>query len=169
VAKAPWQRWSREQVIEKLQAWNASGGRLRKELRLAGAHHFGSLEQACAAAAVPMRGVVWTPARIRRALREPSFDAANPVFVAACIEQFGSVTAARADAERGQRQRTWSKATVIAELQARMSHGLAGVGRLLREPAVRLFGSTEAALVAAAETQPGLARVASKPSRRGPA
>jgi hypothetical protein len=37
----------------------------------------------------------------------------------------------------------------VAELQARARRGLQGVGRLLREPAVRLFGSTEAALRAA--------------------
>jgi hypothetical protein len=43
----------------------------------------------------------------------------------------------------------WTRATVIAELQARCQRGLKGVGRLLRAPAVRLFGSTAAALAAA--------------------
>jgi hypothetical protein len=47
--------------------------------------------------------------------------------------------------------RRWSKATVIVELQARARRGLKGVGRLLREPAVRLFGSTDVALRAAAQ------------------
>jgi hypothetical protein len=100
---------------------------------------------------VPRHTSPWTPAHIRRAFREPRFDVANPIFVAACIEHFGSVTAARAAASRGQRQRTWSKETLIAELQARARRGLAGVGRLLRDPAVRLFGSTDAALRAAAQ------------------
>jgi hypothetical protein len=103
-----------------------------------------------AAAKLGIRSPAWTPDRIRRALRAKTAGVAAPAFVAACIEHFGSVTAARADAARGQRQRVWSKATVIRELRARASRGLKGVGRLLREPAVRLFGSTEAALQAAA-------------------
>jgi len=142
--------WSHGQIVEKLQAWSAGGGPLPDPLRAACEQHFGSVAAACAAANVPWRAARWTPERIRRALGEPSFDVANPVFVAACIEHFGSVTAARAAATRGQRQRTWSKAMVIAELRARARRGLKGVGRLLREPAVRLFGSTEAALHAAA-------------------
>lgn len=40
---------------------------------------------------------------------------------------------------------------VAAELKARSRRGLPGVGRLLRGPAVRLFGSTEAAVRAAAQ------------------
>lgn len=103
-----------------------------------------------AAAKLRIRSPAWTPDRIRRALRAKTAGVADPAFVAACIEHFGSVTAARADAARGQRQRVWSKATVIRELRARAGRGLKGVGRLLREPAVRLFGSTEAALQAAA-------------------
>jgi len=158
--REPWRRWSHEQIVEKLQAWSASGGPLRKSLRAACRQHFGSVAAACAAANVRWRAVRWTPARIRRALREPSVDAANPAFVAACIEHFGSVTAARSAAARGHGARIWSKATVIAELRSRAGRGLKGVGRLLREPAVRLFGSTEAALQAAA------ARSSSEPRPR---
>jgi hypothetical protein len=148
--RAAWQRWTRAQVIEKLRAESTLGRPPRQPLQLACHHHFGSLDKAYAAANVSRHGSPWTPARIRRALREPRFDVANPVFVAACIEHFGSVTAARAEAARGLRQRTWSKATLIAELQARARRRLTGVGRLLRDPAIRLFGSTDAALQAAA-------------------
>jgi hypothetical protein len=145
-----WRRWPRERVIEKLRAWSARGGRLSQGVFQACKHRFGSLERACAAAGVPMLAIAWTPNRIRRALRDPRFDAVDPSFVAACVYHFGSVTAARASATRT-RQRAWSKATVIAELRARARRGLDGVGRLLREPAVRLFGSTETALQAAAQ------------------
>jgi len=147
--RAAWQRWTRAQVIEKLRAESARGRPPPRSLLLACHRHFGSLAKAYAAANVPHHDSPWTPARIRRALREPRFDVANPAFVAACIEHFGSVTAARAEAARGQRQRTWSKATLIAELQARARRRLSGVGRLLRDPAIRLFGSTDAALQAA--------------------
>jgi hypothetical protein len=177
--------WSKSKLLAELRR------RVRQRLQLSRGlseglrRQFGSLMAARAAAGVApkpaglaaranvgRRAVVWTPARIRRAFGEPSFDVANPVFVAACIEHFGSVTAARTAAGRGQRQRTWSKATVIAELQARMRHGLTGVGRLLREPAVRLFGSTEAALQAAAQThvaprRPSRAAGGGGSSRRG--
>jgi hypothetical protein len=150
-SRSPWLRWSRAQVIAKLQAWSASGrGRLRRDLSAACAHHFGSVARACAAANVEMRPVAWTAARIRQALREPGFDAASPAFVAACIEHFGSVTAARAEVSR--RSRTWSKASLMAELRARVRRGLPGVGRLLREPVLRLFGSAKAALRAAAQS-----------------
>lgn len=147
-----WQRWSRAQVVEKLRAWHAAGGgRLRGDLRLACERHFGSVARAAQAADLPKRGIRWTPDRIRQGLRTPGFDVAAPEFVAACIEHFGSVTAARASAEQRPRTQTWSKAKLIAELQARSRRGLEGVGRLLRDPAVRLFGSTEAALRAAAQ------------------
>jgi hypothetical protein len=146
-----WRRWSRERVIEKLRAWSARGGRLSQGVFQACKHRFGSLERACAAAGVPMLAIAWTRDRIRRALRDPRFDAIDPSFVAACVYHFGSLTAARASATRT-RQRTWSKATVIAELRARARRRLGGVGRLLREPAVRLFGSTETALQAAAQS-----------------
>jgi hypothetical protein len=149
---ARWRRWSREEVLEKLAAWSAAGGRLRGDLQLACKHHFGSVAHAAAAAGLERVAIRWTPARIRKALHEPGFDVADPAFVAACIDHFGSVTAARAAA--AQHQRVWSKATVIAELQARARRGLKGVGRLLRQPAVRLFGSTEAALEAAAHASP---------------
>ena len=138
----------------KLSAWSAKGGRLHNDVTLACKHHFGSVARARAAANLPRLVVAWTPARIRRALREPGFDVLDPAFVAACISHFGSVTAARASATRRQRQRTWSKATVIAELHARAGRGLPGVGRLLREPAVRLFGSAKAALRAAEQSEP---------------
>jgi hypothetical protein len=149
-----WRRWSRAQVLAKLRAWSERGGRLHNDVTLACQHHFGSVERARVAANLPRLVVAWTPARIRRALREPGFDVLDPAFVAACISHFGSVTAARASATRRQRQRTWSKATVIAELHARARRGLPGVGRLLRAPAVRLFGSVEAALRAAGQTVP---------------
>jgi hypothetical protein len=145
---AAWRRWSRERVLSKLQALSAGKQRLRGDLYLACKHRFGSLEKACAAAGVPVLGMAWSKDRILRALRDPGFGALDPAFVAACVHHFGSVTAARAAARAPQRR--WSKATVIAELQARARRGLPGVGRLLREPAVRLFGSTEAALRAAA-------------------
>lgn len=145
---AAWRRWSREQVIAKLLALSVGRKRLRSDVYQACKHHFGSLERACAAAKVPMLGMAWTRDRIRRALREPGFDALDPAFVAACVHHFGSVTAARASAR--QPGRRWSKAMVIAELQARARRGLKGVGPLLREPAVRLFGSTDAAVRAAA-------------------
>ena len=135
-------------MLAKLQALSAGQQRLRSDLYLACKHCFGSLEQACAAAGVPMLGMAWTKDRIRRALRDPGFGALDPAFVAACVHHYGSVTAARAAARGAQRR--WSKASVLAELQARARRGLPGVGRLLREPAVRLFGSTEAALRAAA-------------------
>jgi hypothetical protein len=149
--RSRWRRWSREQVLEKLRTWNAGGGRLRNDVFLACKQHFGSVARACEAAGLPGPASLWTPARIRRALREPGFDVLDPAFVAACIDHFGSVTAARASAARHQRQRMWTKATVLAELQARARRGIPGVGRLLRDPAVRLFGSTEAALRAAAQ------------------
>jgi len=148
-----WRRWTREQVIAKLRAWSTAGGRMRSELSRASVQHFGSLGSAVAAANVAAPTAAWTPQQIRKALREPGSEPLDPGLVAACIEQFGSVTAARASAVR----RSWSKATVIAELQARARRGLPGVGRLLREPAVRLFGSTEAAVRAA------------EPAERGPA
>jgi hypothetical protein len=146
-----WRRWPRERVIEKLRAWSASGGQLRQDVFQACKDHFGSLERACAEAGVPMHAIAWTPDRIRRALRDPRFNVVDPSFVAACVYHFGSVTAARAAATRTT-QRVWSKATVIAELLARARRGFKGVGRLLREPAVRLFGSTDAALQAAARS-----------------
>ena len=156
-----WQRWSRAEVIEQLRAWSAAGGgRLRGDLKLACERHYGSLARAAAAAELPRQAIRWTPERILQALRAPRFDVAAPAFVAACIEHFGSVTAARAAAAH---ERYWSKATVIAELQARARRGLPGVGRLLRAPAVRLFGSTEAALEAAARSAPR--RAARRPSR----
>jgi hypothetical protein len=68
---------------------------------------------------------------------------------------------------RSRGKRTWSKATVIAELQARTRRGLKGVGRLLRDPAIRLFGSTEAALAAAARSVPHAARAPIKRGERG--
>jgi hypothetical protein len=145
--RAAWRRWAHAQVIEKLQAWGAGGGRLRGDVYLACKHRFGSLERACAAAGVPMLAMAWTKDRIRRALREPGLDALEPAFVSACVHHFGSVTAARASAR--QPARRWSKATVIVELRARARRGLEGLGRLLRGPAVRLFGSTDAALRAA--------------------
>jgi len=165
-----WRSWSREQAIEALRAGSAGGGgRLRDDVSRACKRHFGSVARARDAAKLPRRAIRWTPARIRRALGEPGFDALDPGFVAACISHFGSVTAARASAERRRRQHTWSKATVIAELQARLRRGLEGVGRLLRAPAVRLFGSTEAALRAAAQTDPqrSPARPRSRGARRG--
>ena len=145
-----WRQWSHAQIVEKLKEWRAAGGPLRAELRAACEHHFGSLAAASAAAKLPTRSPAWTADRIRQALRAKPKGIADPAFVAACIEYFGSVTAARADAARGQPQRRWSKAMVIRELRARASRGLKGVGRLLREPAVRLFGSAAAALQAAA-------------------
>ncbi|HEX2689256.1 MAG TPA: hypothetical protein VHN14_21690, partial [Kofleriaceae bacterium] len=155
----PKRRWSREQVLERLRAWHAGGGgRMRNELVLACMHHFGSVVRACQAADLPGPAIQWTPDRIRRALREPGFDVTTPALVAACIDHFGSVTAARASAAQKDRQRTWSRATVVAELQARARRGLRGVGRLLRDPAVRLFGSTEAALWAAGQSDPRGAR-----------
>jgi len=156
-------RWSRAQLIEHLQAWNAAGGGpLARGLALACKQHFGSVVRACAEAGVPVAVTAWTPRRVLQALREPRVDAVDPGLVAACIDHFGSVTAARAAAARRQGQRQWSKATVIAELRARERRGLKGVGRLLRDPAVRLFGSTEAALQAAAHADP---RTASRARR----
>lgn len=150
VAAAGWQRWSHGEVIERLRAWQAKGGgALSAPLTEACRRRFGSVVRACAEAGVAMPRT-WTPQRIRQALRDPRADLADPELVEACIQHFGSVTAARAAAERSQRRRTWSKAKVIAELQARGRRGLAGVGRLLRGPAIRLFGSSEAALAAAA-------------------
>ena len=134
----------------------------REPLASACKRHFGSLVRACATAGVPMPAV-WTPQRIRQALRDPRTDLADPELVAACIQHFGSVTAARNVALRSQNKRTWSKTTVIAELQARAGRGLKGVGRILRDPAIRLFGSTEAAL-AAAHAAPRAARPPRKPS-----
>jgi len=161
-----WRSWSREQVIEELRAWSAGGGgRLRDAVSLACKHHFGSVARAHDAAKLPRVAIRWTPGRIRQALGEPGFDVLDPVFVTACISHFGSVTAARASAERRRHRRTWSKATVIAELQARARRGLKGVGRLLRAPAVRLFGSTEAALRAAGQTDPQ--RWPGRPRSRG--
>lgn len=155
---SPRRRWSREQVIETLRAWDAGGAerlrRLRSDFYLACKRHFGSVARAREAANLPRLAIQWTPARIQRALREPGFDVAEPAFVAACIRHFGSVTGARASAARHQRQRAWSKAAVLAELQARARRGLKGLGRLLRDPAVRLFGSAEAALRAAAAADP---------------
>jgi len=149
--------WSRDEVIARLQAWSVRGGRrMRGELAVACKHHFGSVARACTQANVSVVAVEWTADRIQQALRERGFDVGNPAFVAACIHHFGSVTAARASIAR--RQRAWSKAMVIAELQARAQRGLQGVGRLLRDPAVRLFGSTEAALQAAAQAGPRGAR-----------
>jgi hypothetical protein len=107
----------------------------------------------------------WTARRVRQALREPGVEVADPDLIAACIYHFGSVTAARAAVARRRDQREWSKATVIAELQARAQRGLKGVGRLLRDPAVRLFGSTEAALEAA-RTAPPLPRAAGPVAKR---
>jgi len=146
-------------VIEKLQAWHtAGGGQLTSSLFQACKEHFGSVVRACAAAKVPVIETPWTPRRIHQVLREPDVDVADPQLVAACIYHFGSVTAARAAVARAQHQRQWSKVTVIAELQARTRRGLKGVGRLLRDPAIRLFGSTEAALRAAALAGPMAAR-----------
>jgi hypothetical protein len=145
----------RMELIERLQAWHAAGGgppdpELVRACRL----RFGSVVRACAAANVPVMATPWTRRRVRKALREPGVDLTDPELVAACLYHFGSVTAARAAVARGQGQRQWTKATVIAELQARSRRGLKGVGRLLRDPAVRLFGSTEAALAAAAQAMP---------------
>lgn len=149
------QRWTHAQVIERLQAWSAGGGGpLSKGLIHACKQQFGSVVRACAEANVPVAATAWTPRRIAHALRVPGVDVVDPTLVEACIRHFGSVTAARAAAIRRQGQRQWSKATLIAELQARARRGLKGVGRLLRDPAVRLFGSTEAALQAAAQTDP---------------
>jgi hypothetical protein len=151
----PRQRWTHARVIERLQAWSAGGGGpLSKALIQACKQQFGSVVRACAEANVPVAATAWTPRRIAHALRVPGVDVVDPTLVEACIRHFGSVTAARAAATRRQGQRQWSKATVIAELQARARRGLKGVGRLLRDPAVRLFGSTEAALQAAAQTDP---------------
>jgi hypothetical protein len=120
---------------------------------------------AAARVRVPETATPWTPQRIRKVLREPGVDHADPELVAACIDHFGSVTAARAAAERQQRRRQWTKELVIAELQARSRRGLKGLGRLLRDPAIRLFGSAEAALHAAAHTGPrSMPRTRSKPS-----
>ena len=155
-----WRRWSRTQVLDKLRAWHAAGGgRLSGDLQLACEHHFGSVARAAAAAELPARGIRWTPDRIRKLLRTPGFDVAAPGFVAACIEHFGSVTAAQASIEQRARPQAWSKARLIAELQARARRRLPGVGRLLRGPAIRLFGSTDAALRAATQATPSRAPV----------
>jgi hypothetical protein len=157
------QQWSRALLIERLRAWHAAdGGAPSKLLTSACKHHFGSVARACAVAGVPVQAP-WTPQRIRQALRDPRVDIADPDLVAACIEHFGSVTAAQAAATRSRAKRVWSKATVIAELQARARRGLKGVGRLLRDPAIRLFGSTEAALAAAAQSVPLPGRRPGKP------
>ena len=154
-----WRRWSRAQLIARLRAWHAAGGgEPSRALVLACRHQLGSVVRACAEAGVPVMATPWTPQRIRKALREPAVDVVDPQLVAACIDHYGSVTAARTAAAPRQRRRQWSKATVIAELQARSRRGLRGVGRLLRDPATRLFGSTEAALVAAAQAGPPRAR-----------
>jgi hypothetical protein len=159
-----WRRWSRAQLIERLRAWHAAGGgEPSPALVLACRHQLGSVVRACAEAGVPVMATPWTPQRVRKALREPGVDVVDPQLVAACIDHYGSVTAARAAAVRRQRRRQWSKATVIAELQARSRRGLKGVGRLLRDPATRLFGSTGAALLAAGQADP---RRASRVSQR---
>ena len=95
----------------------------------------------------------WTARSIASALRAPDFDVAAPGFVEACIACFGSVTAARSAAAK--RTRVWTKAMVISERQARAGRGLVGVGGLVRAPAIRLFGSTDAALAAAARRSAG--------------
>ena len=146
--------WTRAQVIAKLQAWSAAGGPMPRGLAAACVAQLGSVAKAVAAAEISVQAVAWTPQRIRKALRGPGADPLDPGLVAACIDHFGSVTAARTSAA----QRTWTQATVIAELQARARRGLAGVGRLLRDPAIRLFGSTEAALRAAVGDAPAAPR-----------
>ena len=157
------QQWSRALLIERLRTWHATGGGApSKLLTSACKFHFGSVGRAYAVAGVPLHASPWTPQRIRTTLRDSRVDLADPELVAACIEHFGSVTAAQAAAARSRARRTWSKATVIAELQARARRGLKGVGRLLRDPAIRLFGSTEAALAAAAQSVPHPGRVPSK-------
>jgi hypothetical protein len=154
---------SRAAVIEQLRAWHAAGGGpLDDVLAEACKRQFGSLVRACAEAGVAMARE-WSAKRLRQALRDPRTDLADPELVAACIQHFGSVTAARAAVLRGEGRRAWSRPTVIAELQARARRGLKGVGRLLRDPAIRLFGSTEAAL-AAAHAAPRAARPSRKPS-----
>jgi hypothetical protein len=159
-------KWTRARVIDELKARAARGElRLSRRLQRAAQLYFGGAHAARAAAglASPARtrrkrrrtgAGPWTRRRLQRALRAPAVDLADPDLVAACVRQFGSVTAAHAALARGRGRRRWTRATVIAELQARSQRGLKGVGRLLRAPAVRLFGSTEAALAAAARTAP---------------
>lgn len=143
--------WGKRELIAELRRRIRKRQQLGRGLTEGLRRQFGSLGAARARAGVSgrrparkRRATSWTPSRIRRALRQPGFEA-DPAFVAACIAAFGSVTAARTAARR----RSWSKAAVIAELRARSRRGLRGVGRLVREPAVRLFGSAEAALRAA--------------------
>ncbi|HEX3764009.1 MAG TPA: hypothetical protein VHW23_35180 [Kofleriaceae bacterium] len=141
-------------LIERLRAWHAAGRPPDPQLVRACKQRFGSLVRACVAANVPVPAAPWTPRRVQQVLRDPGVDLADPELVAACIRHFGSVTAARAAVARAGRRRQWTRATLIAELQARSRRGLRGVGRLLRAPAVRLFGSTEAALAAASQAPP---------------
>ncbi|HEX4417999.1 MAG TPA: hypothetical protein VH165_08880 [Kofleriaceae bacterium] len=107
-ARHPSQKWSRERVIEELQARAARGERtLTRALHHAVQRYFGGVHAARAAAGLP--------ALLRTA---------------------------------------WTRPMMIAELQARARFGRKGVGRLLRQPAIRLFGSIEAALADAARAEP---------------
>jgi hypothetical protein len=158
--------WDEAALLAELRRRSGAGQQLGRGLIAGLRRAFGSLAEARARAGLAIAGAAlrargrasrgarklpatatWTTGRIRRALREPSFDRADPGFVAACIAQFGSVTAA--DAAARPRRRAWTKATVVSELRARADRGLRGVGPLLRAPSLRLFGSAEAALAAA--------------------
>jgi hypothetical protein len=120
--------------------------------------------------------VQWDRALIMRTIQDRARDQeslasskAPPHFVAAARGErtltralhhavqryFGGVHAARAAAGLPALLRTaWTRPMMIAELQARARFGRKGVGRLLRQPAIRLFGSIEAALADAARAEP---------------
>jgi hypothetical protein len=147
----PWRRWSRETIEGKLRSWHRRGGTMSTALALACRFHFGSVTRALAEIGLSAPKEHWTPELIKTALRGAARTGGviSTSLMGACRHHFGSVTAARTAAGVALLRRFWTRETLIAELQARIRHGLRGTGPLLARACIKEFGSSDAALRAA--------------------
>lgn len=160
----PWRRWSRDVVLEKVRAWHRRGSNMPLPLELACNHQFGTVNRALAELGLEPIRAAWTRQRVITALRDaaPSGGVLSRSLSHACITYFGSVTAAREVAGvpklMQKSVKRWTRNELIAELQARIRHGLQGTGRILGPPCESLFGSRDAALRAAAASMSSSAK-----------
>jgi hypothetical protein len=180
-----WQyKWSRQRVIEALQACAQPGQPLLSKQVSAAARsaaylHFGSWHAALTAAGLvlpeprPSTRKKWTPevvlAEIRaRCLQDtPLTVAENPRLAAAARKRFGSWHEALVAAGvKSKPPETWSKQHVLEEIRARHARGALAENdwtedRALASAARRRFGSWHRALLAA-----GVRAVGEKPPRK---
>ena len=148
----PNQTWSRECVIEELQARAKQGKHtLTRALGRAVQLYFGGVHAAREAAGLPMRmRTAWTKPTLIQELqaRARGGDSGSGLW-AACKRLFGSVAAARRAAGVPATQRTkgmaaWDKPALLAELRRRI-RTRQPLGRGLTEGLRRQFGSLAAA------------------------